>query len=134
MQGAHDRRRVRPLRHGGVTVTRLLILGVLALVGVGAWQIGNRLSTDAVGMGIGLVFGVLAGLPAALLVLATGRHARTDDADGDAWDAGYRTGMRETTALALGTRPQLEQHDGRTIDGSLATHYSVARPFTQVER
>lgn len=50
------------------------LLGLAALVFVGflTWQIGSRLSTDAVGMGVGLIFGVLSGIPAALLVLATG--------------------------------------------------------------
>ena len=54
----------------------VMILGPLAgaFVGVLAWQIGSRLSTDAVGMAVGLIFGVLAGIPAALLVAASGRR------------------------------------------------------------
>jgi hypothetical protein len=53
-------------------------------------------------MGVGLVFGVLSGVPAALLVLAATGGRRSDDSS--AYDDGYRAGMRETTALARGTR------------------------------
>lgn len=61
------------------------LFGVTAIVvaGVLTWQIGARLSTDAVGMGVGLIFGVLAGVPAMLLILATdrrGRGVRDDEA------------------------------------------------------
>lgn len=108
----------------------LLVLAVLLAAGIGAWQIGNRLSTDAVGMGVGLVFGTLAGIPVALIVIAAGGGQRQDDGStGDAWKSGYRAGIREANALALGTRPQLEQYDGNTIDGSLAPRYTHAHPF-----
>ncbi|MBW7883287.1 MAG: hypothetical protein H3C34_11750 [Caldilineaceae bacterium] len=53
---------------------RLLILAALVGFGLFAWQIGSRLSPDAIGLAIGVVFGVLAGIPAALLVLASGRR------------------------------------------------------------
>lgn len=45
-----------------------------------------RLSADALGMAVGLVFGVLAGVPTALLVLGTDRRYRPDD-DCDDCDA-----------------------------------------------
>ena len=48
----------------------VVIAGFVALV----WQIGSRLSADAIGMAIGVLFGVLAGVPAALLVMASGRR------------------------------------------------------------
>ena len=60
---------------------RFLALVVLVIVGVGAWQVGAKLSADAIGMGVGVVFGVLAGIPTALLLLASNRRndaARTD--------------------------------------------------------
>ena len=40
---------------------------------VGVWQLGGKLSPDALGMLTGLIFGSLAGIPAALLVLYTVR-------------------------------------------------------------
>lgn len=39
----------------------------------------TRLSTDALGMAVGVLFGVLAGIPSALLVLASSRKQEDDD-------------------------------------------------------
>jgi hypothetical protein len=83
---------------------RLVGLAALVFVGFLAWQVGNRLSTDAVGMAVGLVFGVLAGVPAALLVLATDRRRRDDDD----YDAAYQAGIRDVAALAY---TELPGHD-----------------------
>ena len=44
------------------------------------WWIGERLSPDAIAMAIGLTLGVLAGVPAAALVLAALRGGRADNA------------------------------------------------------
>ena len=55
--------------------TRLAALAVLMFVGVATWIIGSRLSADAIGMGVGIVFGVLAGIPTALLLLASQRRS-----------------------------------------------------------
>lgn len=56
----------------------------LSVFGVLAWLLGSRLSSDALGMAVGLLFGVLAGVPTLLLVLASQRHQpRRDDADDD---------------------------------------------------
>lgn len=84
----------------------LLGLAALLVAGVLTWQIGARLSTDSIGMGVGLIFGVLAGIPASLLVFATGGQ-RNDD---DAYEAGYRAGIRDTTDLARGAARQLPEH------------------------
>ncbi len=53
---------------------RMIVLGGLIFVSVATWRIGNRLSADAIGMALGVLFGVLAGLPVALLVLASNRR------------------------------------------------------------
>ena len=49
--------------------------GVLLLGAVGVWQLGEKLSPDALGMMAGLLFGALAGIPAALLVLYAVRNS-----------------------------------------------------------
>ena len=46
----------------------LLIVGG---IGLAAWLIATRLSSDAVGMALGVVFGVLAAVPAMLAVAGT---------------------------------------------------------------
>jgi hypothetical protein len=53
---------------------RVLILMVLVFVGTAGWRIGNNLSSDAISMAVGIFFGVLAGIPTALLVLASDRR------------------------------------------------------------
>lgn len=49
-------------------------LAVLIFVSIAAWRIAGQLSADAIGMAVGVLFGVLAGLPAALLVMASSRR------------------------------------------------------------
>lgn len=58
---------------------RFLALLVLVCAGVATWQVGEKLSPDAIGMGVGVLFGVMAGIPTALLLLASNR--RRDLAD-----------------------------------------------------
>mgnify|MGYP001328560849 CR=1 FL=1 len=48
-----------------------------------AWRISELLSPDAIGMALGLAFGVLAGVPTAALVLLARRRDDDDDAATD---------------------------------------------------
>lgn len=52
-----------------------MFLIVLVFAGIVAWRIGERLSSDAISMGLGLLFGILAGVPTALLVMLGGRRS-----------------------------------------------------------
>jgi hypothetical protein len=74
---------------------QLALLTLLVVVGLLAWLFGSRLSADALGMAVGLVFGVFAGVPTALLVLAANRRRPVDDDDDDEGDTAYgrRQGM-----------------------------------------
>lgn len=105
----------------------LLGLASIVLVGALAWGIGSRLSTDAIGMGVGMLFGMLAGLPAALLVFAAGSR-RTGD-----YDQGYAAGQyaahldelqREARRLLQSQATQTQLHSYMIGD-----HYTPARPF-----
>jgi hypothetical protein len=60
---------------------QLAALTLLIIGGFLAWLFASRLSADALGMAVGLVFGVLAGVPTALLVLAANRRRSVDDDD-----------------------------------------------------
>lgn len=53
---------------------QIFVVGALVAGGVLAWRIGDSLSSDAISMGLGIFFGMLAGLPAALLVMAASRR------------------------------------------------------------
>lgn len=58
---------------------QLAIITVTFAAGLLAWLFAGRLSADALGMAVGLVFGVFAGLPTALLVLAANRRPPIDE-------------------------------------------------------
>jgi hypothetical protein len=77
----------------------------IVLVGVFAFLVGQRLSADAVGMAIGVLFGVLAGIPVALLVIASGRRRQEAEFEGeDEYDVegyGERRGRRNAAYNAL---------------------------------
>jgi hypothetical protein len=66
---------------------QLALVTVLIVGGIMAWLFASRLSADALGMAVGLLFGVVAGIPTALLVLASNRRRRVeydeDDEDGE---------------------------------------------------
>lgn len=58
-------------------------LGILAFL---TWRLTMSLSSDALAMGVGVVFGLLAGVPSVLLVLASQRRQaqrEEDEDDGD---------------------------------------------------
>lgn len=63
---------------------RWIGLAVLVFVGVAGWRIGGRLSADALSMAVGVLFGVMAGVPAALLLMASGPRRAGHDARAEA--------------------------------------------------
>jgi hypothetical protein len=72
---------------------------VVVLIGVVGWRVASRLSPDAMGLATGVVFGVLAGLPTAVLVLASNRgRGQSDD--------GPRGQRRQDGAYPYGGYPQ----------------------------
>lgn len=60
-------------------------LGIVAIlmVSLGGYGLSQRLSADALSMAIGVLFGVLAGVPTALLMMASG--SRRNDEPSDYW-------------------------------------------------
>ena len=59
----------------------IIFLSVLLIVCAGAFRVATVLSPDAVSMAVGMLFGVLAGIPTALLMMAGGNRHRADDED-----------------------------------------------------
>ena len=53
---------------------RLIVVGLLVIGGMLAWRIGQTLSSDAISMLLGIVFGVFAMLPGLLLSAASNRQ------------------------------------------------------------
>lgn len=60
---------------------KFVILTLIMALSVFAWLVAERLSPDAVGMAVGMLFGVLAGVPTALLMMAGNRRRRDEDDD-----------------------------------------------------
>lgn len=58
---------------------KMIVLGSLVFIGMVGWRISEQLSADAIGMALGVLFGVFAGLPVALLVLASNRRRERED-------------------------------------------------------
>lgn len=62
---------------------RWIGLALVVFLGAAGWRIGDALSPDALSMAVGLLFGVMAGLPTALLVMAVSRRRnREESAEG----------------------------------------------------
>ena len=47
--------------------TKYLGIGFLLLVVIAGWKLGENLSADALGMALGVIFGLMAAIPAALI-------------------------------------------------------------------
>lgn len=56
----------------------ILLGGVL--LGIGAYYVGSRLSSDAIALVLGLLFGILAGVPPLLLAALSGRRPGAEEA------------------------------------------------------
>jgi len=70
---------------------RIVAIVAVVVVAALAWSIVNRLSADAIGMALGLGFGVLAGIPAALLVFVASRRRPPYDYDDDSEPSRFST-------------------------------------------
>jgi hypothetical protein len=73
---------------------RWLGLALLVFVATAGWRIGDALSPDALSMAVGVLFGVMAGVPTALLVMAGGRQRPAER-------RGEEPAQRERQASAL---------------------------------
>lgn len=55
------------------TLIKVLFLGSVCLVG---WWVGGQLSSDALGMALGCIFGVMVGIPMALIAMTTQKRVQ----------------------------------------------------------
>lgn len=112
---------------------KYLIVGIVIVFGgVAAWWLGKRLSTDAVAMAVGLIFGALALLPTWLLIAySAGNRAQNDQVpyvvkmeqrrrqlEAEQWQASLRMVSMESV-----------EHDGPVV---VHKSISVAYPFGEV--
>jgi ABC-type transport system involved in cytochrome bd biosynthesis fused ATPase/permease subunit len=57
-----------------INMGKLIVFAAVLFVGVVGWRISDGLSADALGMAVGVLFGVTAGIPVALLIVAASRR------------------------------------------------------------
>lgn len=53
-------------------------IGFLIFITVTGWKLGEHMSSDAVGMALGVIFGLIAGIPAALIALVANNQQVTN--------------------------------------------------------
>ena len=91
-------------------------IGLLVLVGWGSYKMLGTLSPDAVAMAIGVLFGILAGVPTMLLMLV---------------------GQRRPPApqMPTGPRYQVITGDGApyVLDVATGTRYAIVKPTYEIE-
>lgn len=54
---------------------QVVVISALVFLGCATWYVASRLSSDAIGLALGVIFGVIATLPAALLAMASHRRS-----------------------------------------------------------
>lgn len=94
---------------------RLIVLLLFVFVATLGWKVGSQLSADALGMAVGVVFGVMASVPTALLVLAAGRRA-------DAYRGGdrrrsQRTEQAQQSPVVIVAGSPMPMQQGRSLPG-----------------
>lgn len=84
---------------------KFIVLAIFSFVIVAGWQAGNNLSSDAISMAIGVLFGILAGVPTALLLIAAERRRALQEEDTQnqrvAYGAGYPQYQQQPPILVV---------------------------------
>jgi hypothetical protein len=80
---------------------RLFALAAIVFLAATGWSLGQKLSADALSMGIGIFFGILASIPAALLVLAAARRGERMPAPDRRQPAGLGPGGYQTPVIVV---------------------------------
>jgi hypothetical protein len=100
-------------------MSRFIALGaVMFVVGACAWHVGETLSSDAISLALGVLFGTLAGLPVALLVLASERRDRPAERRPE--PAEFPRGYSAEPPVILRVEQRKPQDDGRVTAGEEA--------------
>jgi hypothetical protein len=118
---------------------KFLLLSLLTFIAVIAWRIGERMSSDAISMGLGVLLGVLAGVPTALLLLISNRGRHRDDEMGvreQGQQYGHYPQMGAQPPVIVitgaGAAPQaLPQPAGRALPAQAAADWNQPRAQRQ---
>ncbi len=93
---------------------KLVLLLLLIFVGFAGWRAGGILSPDALGMAVGILLGVFASLPVALLLLAATRRApQREFAPSTPNQSGQHSGQMPIVVVAPPAQPGYGQMTGQ---------------------
>jgi hypothetical protein len=117
-------------------VKRFVILAALVFLGAAGWSLGERLSADALSMAIGIFFGVLASIPAAILVLAASRRSQrqpqTERRHPGMPQSGYHTPVIVVAPPMAGYGPMPGNSSGQMpANGYLPASQQIVEPAAQ---
>ena len=107
----------------------LIILALLVFVGVAGYKVSESLSHDAIILIIGFLFGVMAGIPAALIVVASQR--RSEPALPHAYPMAQPSQSQPPIIVLEGNRPQ---RNDITATGGGTYHMMTPRPSRFTDR
>jgi hypothetical protein len=100
-------------RGSGVDLKRMASLVAVAFAVALAVVVGTRLSSDAIAVLVGVVAGVAASIPTALLLIVVTRRRQDEDDDGDTYYQDRRRDSPPVIVVAPGSAPQaLPQYMG----------------------
>ena len=105
-------------------------VALLLFVIVAGWRIGSSLNSDALGMAIGMFFGILAGVPTALLMLMAGRRKQSHEHDRSAMHRSAQRGQPPNHAYPSYAQPPViivtggQPHAGHPNGGQQSPHFA----------
>ena len=110
----------------------LIVALVFVFGGMAAWWLGKRLSTDAVAMAVGLLFGALALLPTWLLIGYSAANRAADDHV--RWRIEVESRRRQLEAEQWRASLRMLTVESEEQDGPVVVHksFSVADPFAHL--
>lgn len=84
---------------------------ILIIVALSAWRVASIISPDAISMAVGMLFGVVAGIPTALLMLAGNRRDsyRRDYSDEEREAFGMPPRQQPPVVIVMRDQPQERQ-------------------------
>lgn len=110
---------------------KILAVGFLLFICAAGWEIGGRLSTDALGLAMGVLFGVMAGVPAALIALTASRRTESQAPSRMDQQMGLmprNMGQPQPPVIILAGAPMQQPWQGQQAGAQYAMPYRQEQP------
>ena len=115
---------------------KFIAAAFLIFVASAGWRLGTLLSTDALGMALGVIFGMMAGIPAALLALTASRMGQSARSERppppQALNSFAQPQHNYPPVIVLAGHPQAQQLAGQQHYGFPTLPPRAERRFTMV--